>query len=87
MHDNDGNPSAAWALATANTTSERSPGVITAMPSVSRSNTWSAVIPAASTPITSRSRSATSPLTTAPFTACVNSATVGADSSGSSGTT
>ena len=30
MHDNDGNPSAAWALATASTTSERSPGVTTA---------------------------------------------------------
>ena len=33
MHDSDGKPSAAWALATASTTSERSPGVITAMPS------------------------------------------------------
>ena len=31
MHDSDGKPSAAWALATASTTSERSPGVITAI--------------------------------------------------------
>ena len=35
--DNDGKPSAAWALSTASTTSERSPGVTTATPSVSRS--------------------------------------------------
>ena len=40
--DNDGNPSAAWALTTASTTSDRSPGVMTATPSVSRSRTWSA---------------------------------------------
>ena len=49
MHDRDGKPSAAWALATASTTSERSPGVMTAIPSRSRSSTWSAVIPATST--------------------------------------
>ena len=60
--DNDGNPSAAWALTTASTTSERSPGVMTAMPSRSRSSTCSAVIPATSTPITSRSSSSSSPL-------------------------
>ena len=34
MHDSDGKPSAAWALTTASTTSERSPGVMTATPSV-----------------------------------------------------
>ena len=49
MHDSDGKPSAAWALTTASTTSERSPGVITATPSVSRSSTCSAVMPATST--------------------------------------
>ena len=87
MQDSDGNPSAAWALAAASTTSERSPGVITAMPSRSRSSTWSAVIPATNTPITSRSTSSASPLTSVPCTACCNSATVGADSSGSSGST
>ena len=87
MHDSDGNPSAAWALATASTTSERSPGVMTAIPSPSRSSTWSAVIPATTTPITSRSRSDASPLTGVPFTASSSSATVGADSSGSSGST
>ena len=46
MVASDGKPSAAWALATASTTSERSPGVITAAPSCSRSRTCSAVIPA-----------------------------------------
>ncbi len=87
MHDSDGKPSAAWALATASTTSERSPGVMTAMPSLSRSRTWSAVIPATSTPMTSRSRRDSSPLTGVPLTAFSSSATVGADSSGSSGST
>ena len=62
MHDSDGKPSAAWALTTASTTSERSPGVMTATPSVSRSSTCSAVMPATSTPITSRFSSSWSPL-------------------------
>ena len=61
-HDSDGKPSAAWALTTASTTSERSPGVTTATPSVSRSSTCSAVMPATRTPITSRASSAGSPL-------------------------
>ena len=87
MHDSDGNPSAAWALATASTTSERSPGVTTATPSRSRSSTWSAVMPATTTPIASRPISAVSPLTSVPFTAVCRSATVGATSSGSSGST
>ena len=69
MHDSDGKPSAAWALTTASTTSERSPGVMTATPSVSRSSTCSAVMPATSTSITSRLSSSGSPLTTVPSTA------------------
>ena len=85
--DSDGNPSAAWALATASTTSERSPGVITAAPSVSRSTTCSAVMPATSTPITSRASSDSSPCTSVPATAPHRSPTVGATSSGSSGST
>ena len=85
--DSDGKPSAAWALTTASTTSERSPGVMTATPSFSRSSTCSAVMPATSTSIASRDSSAGSPPMTVPSTASCNSATEGATSSGSSGST
>ena len=68
-HDSDGKPSAAWALTTASTTSDRSPAVMTATLSFSRSSTCSAVMPATSTSIASRDSSAESPAITVPSTA------------------
>ena len=86
--DSDGKPSAAWALTTASTTSERSPGVMTATPSFSRSSTCSAVMPATSTSIASRVSSAGSPLIDRALDRFLQARPpTGATSSGSSGST
>ncbi len=73
------------AISTPSTTSGRSPGVITAAPSNSRSRTFGIVIAATTRPVTSRLSRDSSPLARVPSTAVSRSATEGALSSGSSG--
>ena len=76
----------AWcASSTPSTTSSRSPGTITVAPSNSRSMTCGIDIAATTRPRLSRSSSSASPCTRVPSQAATRSPTVGARSSGASG--
>ena len=89
MQDSDGKPSAAWALTTASTTSERSPGVMTATPSRQPlQHVLGGHRRPPAHPSPRACSSAASPLIDGrPRPASCSSATEGATSSGSSGST